>query len=152
MNNKGFTLVELLATIVVLAMVISIGTYAITGIINNAKEKNYQLLIANTKDGAEVYYQECKYSSKVATNTRIGCTSITENGVVKYQTTLGDLVNYGYLKGNKQDAENDKKFTIVNPKDDVTISECTINVWFDDSSKTVKVSAINPSGSCPKEY
>lgn len=148
MNNKGFTLVELLATIVVLAMVISIGTYAITGIINNAKEKNYQLLITNIKDGAEVYYQECKYSSKVATNSGIECKKVA--GTNKYEADLGTLVKYGYIKGN--DTDNNKKFTISNPKDDKNISTCKINVWFDDSSKTLKVSAVNPSGSCPREY
>ena len=42
-NNLGFTLVELIATIVILALVMGISTYSISAIINNAKEKNYEL-------------------------------------------------------------------------------------------------------------
>ena len=150
MNRKGFTLVELLATLVILAIVLSLGTYAITNIIKSSKEKNYDLLISNIRDGAEVYYQECKYSSKIAPNSGITCNSITENGVVKYQITLGDLVNYGYLKGNKQDESNYKKFTIVNPNDDVSISDCEIRIALIDDK--LVINAVNPSGSCPTEY
>ena len=43
MNNGGFTLVELLATIVLLALVIGIASYSINAIIKNSQEKNYQL-------------------------------------------------------------------------------------------------------------
>ena len=64
MNKKGFTLVELLATIILLAIVLSLSSIAIIGIINSSKEKNYEQLISNIKDGAEVYYQECKYSKE----------------------------------------------------------------------------------------
>ncbi len=61
MNNGGFTLVELLATIVLLALVIGIASYSINAIIKNSQEKNYQLLINNIYDATEVYYQECKF-------------------------------------------------------------------------------------------
>ena len=69
MNNGGFTLVELLATIVLLALVIGIASYSINAIIKNSQEKNYQLLINNIYDATEVYYQECKYTN----NTGITC-------------------------------------------------------------------------------
>ena len=47
MNNKGFTLVELIATIVVLALVMGLASYSIVGIIKRSKEKNYELLVTN---------------------------------------------------------------------------------------------------------
>ena len=40
LNRKGFTLVELLATIAILAIVMGIATFSITAIIKNSKEKN----------------------------------------------------------------------------------------------------------------
>ena len=138
MNNRGFTLVELLATLILLALVIGLGSVAITSLINNAKNKNYALLITNIKDGAEVYYQECKY----ANNSRITCTGNANNG---YTITLGELVTYGYVKGNSTDES--KKYTIVNPLDDENIKNCQIKVTY--TSGKTSVSAINPSGSCP---
>ena len=41
MNKKGFTLVELLATLIVLALVMSLGTYSISSIIENSKENTH---------------------------------------------------------------------------------------------------------------
>lgn len=125
LNKKGFTLVELIATIVVLALVVSISAYAITNIINSAKEKNYELLIKNIKDASETYYQECKYSD------------ITCNDTV----TLQELVNYGYLKGN---GTKDNKMEIINPKDNKNIGACSIAVKNENGKLTIE-------GSCPKE-
>ena len=128
LNKKGFTLVELIATIVVLALVVSISAYAITNIINSAKEKNYELLIKNIKDASETYYQECKYSN----NSGITC-----DDTVKLQ----DLVNYGYLKGN---GTGYNKMVIVNPKDNKNIGACSIAVKNENGKLTIE-------GSCPKE-
>lgn len=140
MNNKGFTLVELLATVVLLALVIGIASYSINAIIKNSQEKNYQLLINNIYDATEVYYQECKYTN----NTGITCSE--EDGSLF--TSLGDLVTYGYLKGNSTDTKNNQ--TIENPNDNVNISACKIKITY--KGGTIQIEAVNPTGSCPKEY
>lgn len=124
LNKKGFTLVELIATIVVLALVVSISAYAITNIINSAKEKNYELLIKNIKDASETYYQECKYSN----NSGITCDDT-------YTVTLQELVNYGYLKGN---GTKDNKMEILNPKDNKNIGACSIAVKYEDGKLTIE--------------
>ena len=138
MNRKGFTLVELLATLIILAVVMSLGTYSIISIINNSKNKNYDLLISNIKDSAETYYQECRF----ANNSGITCTKDGDG----YTTTLGDLVEYGYLKGNSTD--DNKKYTIVNPLDDKSIATCQIRVSYNND---ITITAINPTGSCPTQ-
>ena len=137
MNRKGFTLIELLATIVVLALVISISTYSVITIIKHAREKNYKLLIENIKDASELYYQECKY----ANNTGIACSS---DGTV----TLGDLVKYGYLKGNGTN-ESDK-YTIVNPLNNKDISNCMISITYVDGK--IVVTSLSSDASCSFEY
>ncbi len=139
-NNLGFTLVELIATIVILALVMGISTYSISAIINNAKEKNYELLINNIKDAAETYYQECKYN-EYTNDMGITCSSDSI-------TTLGDLVMYGYLKSNDPDSSSSQK--IVNPKNDEDITTCQIKIT--NNNGNITVIANNPTGSCPKEY
>ena len=111
-NEKGFTLVELLATVVLLAIILTLGTYSITTIIKNTKEKNYNLLVKNIESAVLLYYEECKY----AASDDIVC---SEDNTV----SLGDLVKYGYLKGNGK--KNDQ-YSIVNPKDNTDISSCRI--------------------------
>lgn len=136
-NNLGFTLIELIATIVILTLVMGISTYSISAIIKNSKEKNYELLINNIKDAAETYYQECKYSN----NTGIACSSDSI-------TTLGQLVKYGYLKSNDSESSSSQK--IVNPKDNEDITDCQIQITYNAGS--IKVKANEPTGSCPTEY
>ena len=145
MNRKGFTLIELLATIIILSIVMGIGAYSIIGIMNNSKEKNYELLIDNIKSGVETYYQECAYGDITETETGVKCNVVGTN---TYQITLGDLVTYGYIKGNGEGSN--ALMTLVNPKDDKNINDCTVRVAFS-GGKTV-VTAVNPTGSCPTEY
>ncbi|MFA5696175.1 MAG: prepilin-type N-terminal cleavage/methylation domain-containing protein, partial [Bacilli bacterium] len=42
MNKKGFTLVELLAVIVILAIILAIAVPSITGILNSAKRSAFE--------------------------------------------------------------------------------------------------------------
>lgn len=142
MNRKGFTLVELIATLVILALVMSLGAYSIISIINNSKEKNYELLINNIKDGAETYYNECRF----ANNSGINCTKIDDGS---YNISLGDMVKYGYIIGNSTNKDDDK-YTIVNPNDEENISSCSINIKYENGK--IIVSANTTSGSCPTEY
>ena len=55
MKNKGFTLVELLGVIVVLAIIGGIATLAITNYIGNSKEKVYRNYVATLKTTVEDY-------------------------------------------------------------------------------------------------
>lgn len=135
-NNKGFTLVELIATIVVLSLVMSIGTYSIITIINKSNEKDYQLFIENIKDGAESYYNECRYMNQ---DMDI-CNS-------DYTVSLGDLVDYGFVKGNSKD--NKGYDTLVNPKDKELVTSCRIKVSY---NKEIVVEDITGSGNCPNSY
>lgn len=132
MNKKGFTLVELLATLIVLALVMSLGTYSISSIIENSKEKNYELLISNIKDAAESYYNECRYMPTME------CSEV--NG--GYQISLSELVVSGFLKGNSVDDSNNK---VVDPRDNNDMSNCIINI-----SKSSGRVNVTYGSNCPK--
>lgn len=56
MNKKGFTLVELLAVIVVLAIIMVIAVPTILGNLNIAKKKSFQLEAQRILDNAMAFY------------------------------------------------------------------------------------------------
>ena len=145
LNNKGFTLVELIATIVILVLVMSIGSYAITGLIKKSKETNYKILIENINNAVEGYYQECKYSDVGL----IDCPDAGADGY--YSTTLGTLVEYGFLKGNSEVGTGaNKVMTLVNPNDNENISNCIVKYKYGDGK--VIVVAGSTGGACPTGY
>lgn len=55
MNKKGFTLVELLATLVILAVIIGIVLISSTGGFSNAKDKTEEVFVKTIKDALEIY-------------------------------------------------------------------------------------------------
>lgn len=118
-NEKGFTLVELLATVLILALLVGIGTYSITRVINNSKKKNMDLLIGNIQDGAEIYYNECKYGGSELEICN------------KESITLGDLVDNDFITGNGKDADTGNEI-LVNPNTNKLIGDCVIGVSYND--------------------
>lgn len=57
MNNKGFTLVEVLATVVILGLVMGIAVYGINGTINNSKNRTEELFVERIKDSIDNYLE-----------------------------------------------------------------------------------------------
>lgn len=146
LNKKGFTLIELLAAIVLFAIVAGFGTYSITNVIKASKEKNYNLLIKNIKDAAEVYYQECKYGDGESLGVK--CTG-TDNRLI---IQLKSLVEQGYLTGNAK-RKNDKKYTLINPNTNEDISNCAIAISYvsgnDDNDKHKIIVESGGEDGCP---
>ena len=57
-NNKGLTLVELLAAIAILGIMSGIGVTAVSKILQNSKEKYYESLRNNIVSAAKSYYAD----------------------------------------------------------------------------------------------
>ena len=55
MKNKGFTLVELLAVLVILGLLITLAVPNILGVSKNVKEKSYQTKILILFDNSIIY-------------------------------------------------------------------------------------------------
>lgn len=120
-NNKGFTFVELLAVIAVLAVVITISIYTITNTINNAKEKGYQTTINNIEQEADDYITE-GLSNFYWTNSY--------DGTYQYQCVkVQDLIDGGYLKNSILDSYVSKNRKVLN-SDNIYLER-------DTSSKTI---------------
>lgn len=61
MNNKGFTLVELIATIALLAVISVISFVSINGVIENNKVSNCEDLVNNIKSVSKEYFSDYRY-------------------------------------------------------------------------------------------
>jgi len=64
MNRKGFTLVELLATIIVLAIVVGITVPSVSSVIRKSKEKSEEAFVETIKDVMDVYISSSARSLK----------------------------------------------------------------------------------------
>jgi prepilin-type N-terminal cleavage/methylation domain-containing protein len=137
MNNKGFTLVELVATILILGLIMGIGGYTITKLINKNKQNSYNLLITEIKESLNTYYQECSYAA------------IQETCGDSGNIILGDLVVKGFLKGNStiETGANKEKFTLVNPNTGDNIYNCNIEWKYNDGKFIITDKS---GGKCPK--
>ena len=55
MNRKGFTLVELLAVLVILAIVVGLSVYSVGNIFSNTKEKSEDVFVETIRDAMDMY-------------------------------------------------------------------------------------------------
>jgi len=139
MNNKGFTLVELIAIIVLLALVMSIGAISVTTVIKKAKEKDYELLVENIKGAVEMYYQERTYSKTDV----VACPSADASGWINIE--LGDLVEYGFIKGNA--AASDGSLILTNTDDGRDLASCKIKYRY--NAGKIEIKHVSGGSSCP---
>ena len=89
MNKKGFTLVELLAIIVILGLVTGIAITVILTVLSNAKDKSIELTKRNIREQSEKYIYEGFSNSnwkRSNSNEEYKC------------VTVQDLIDVGYYK------------------------------------------------------
>ena len=100
MKKKGFTLVELLAILVILSMIAIIVYPNITHSIKEAKEELSSTQIASIKDAAQLYV-----------NDNVGNDDFFASD--REEVTLKTLVDYGYINGSTYDLLNNKQFDLT---------------------------------------
>lgn len=109
MNRKGFTLVELLATILILAIVSGLAVYSIGNIFDETKEKSEDVFVGTIKDAMEMYLtssnaKRLNYSTQCAntlnksynSNVKVYKVNTNFNAVITSEykpLTQNDLVN-----------------------------------------------------------
>ena len=101
LNNKGFTLIELIATIALLAVIAIISFVSINGVVNQSKVNDCEALVMNIKSAAKEYVSDNRYAS------------------INKNITAQDLINGKYLSS-----------PIINPftKEDIDASTIKINI------------------------
>ena len=153
LNNKGFTLVEVLAVIVIIGLLAGIAIPNVLSSINTSKNKAKEIMINNIKTGTKIMFEEVnngidvyKYDNdgnKTSDKINISGNTITIN--------LQTLVSNGYLRGASND-ENTKKI-LLDPITNKNIGYCQITIIRDTSEKNgnkVSYTITNNSGNdCP---
>jgi len=118
LNNKGFTLVELLAVIVLLAVITTIAVPSIMGVSSNIKKNLLETKLDLIIEDAKLYGQD--HMSEIAKNSTTydshKCSTIT----VKY------LVEQGYLTEDEDDIDAGY---IINPVDNTSLDNQSIILY-----------------------
>lgn len=113
-NKRGFTLVELLCVITLLALISVIATTGIMTISKKSKENMYcakiEIIESVAKDYGRKYEKELNNSS------------VLYNGYKSLKIKVSDLVKNGYLEGDKEDI-------VINPIDDSSLNSTEIIIY-----------------------
>ena len=118
LNNKGFTLVELLAVIVIVGLVLASSTYVVINAINNSKETGSELNEKNIFEAARIYTIECSSDT-------IDCDSkwIEKEEIEYFCVSIDELKNKGLLKEDVTVSDENKQIIIKRNKDNSVINE-----------------------------
>lgn len=119
MNNKGFTLIELIITILLLALITSITIPVIGDIREKHKVSQYYELLNNIANACKLYVTDNRYDN----NFNIKCSSGVD--IYTFEVSLKDLKDESYISDS-----------VKNPIDNTDVPEDTnVSVAFNCSTK-----------------
>ena len=152
LNNKGFTLVEVLAVIVILGVIGGIATSSVLSSINTSKESSYKLMVNNIIIASENLYKEVSFGNTIYKYEQDGqknkITIDSSDNTIKIN--LQTLVSNGFLTGSentRQDETNKNKRCIKNPKTKEDIGTC--NITIKKNNKIYTVFPTTETANCP---
>lgn len=113
MNKKAFTMIELLAVVLILGVVLAIAVTSYNGYLNTSRDKSFKLAINSLRDIVEEAYIDCS-SNNPNNDFCLNHKRPTTNSDKIY---LYELINSGYSE------------KVKNPYD--TNSECDSNSYIE---------------------
>ena len=135
MNKKGFTLVELLAVLVLISLLMGLAIPGINRISNNMKKKSYNQKMKLIESAAVLWGQDNK--------TRLQADTDCSSEISKCKKiTIADLIKENYLDSDN----NSGKY--INPKNDEDMKDCIVFVYKQNKRVYAKFDNGSDSESC----
>lgn len=133
MDNRGFTLVELLAVVCIVALV---GTIAVPNILKSldiGKDSSDRVLYGNIRTALQTMYEEIRYNeAEVYSYTTSSATAGSNISIAvgdSITTNVQTLVGNGFLTGiNNEDKSVNKNYKIVLNSEGKDIGVCEVKV------------------------
>ena len=155
-DNKGFTLVEVLAVVVIIGILGGLTAKGVLSSINTGKEASYKLMINSIVTASQTLYEELEYGgSKILSYNYDNNQNISQGNEVTINnnntitTNLQTLVSNGFLSGFTDEDESGNKY-LIDPKSKKNIGSCKITITKSNDIYSVAPVGIDPI--CPKKY
>ena len=131
LNRKGYTLIELLAVILIISLIINLSIFGIINAINSSKEKAATLSINSIKEAAETYATEKNDDSSYWLD-------ITDKDNKYFCTTIEELMNKGLLdkKANIKSKDFDIHSYVLVKKNKVTFVNSNAEILTKDKANS----------------
>ena len=160
LNNKGFTLVEVLVTVGIIVLISVIAVPNVLRALNSGREQSYNIMVQNIKTAAINLYEEVYSNDLLDDDTVIykyndngerdgNKVVISSNSIT---VNLQTLVSNGYLSGSVSNDSGTK--TIYEPKENKPIGGCIIKITRNVNNNKVTYTVAPKSGGdgCPDSY
>lgn len=120
-TKKGFTMVELLAVIVIISIILTIISFAVSGVMKKNKqaalEAKKEIILKQARQYGQDY-EELFYNSSKRYKSKYVCTQIT----------VGTLVTAGYIDEDDKDTSSGEK-DVVNPQTGESMKNMKIVIY-----------------------
>jgi len=132
-NKKGFTLVEILATIVLISLLLGLGIPGIMKISQNMKKRNYNTKVDLIEQAGILWGQNNKTELQrdkcdIDKDSNTGESGKESNCRVK---KIDDLIKSDYLEADGKDDSNN--YIYINPETDKNIIACEVYIYIKDN-------------------
>lgn len=145
MDKKGFTLIELIATIVIMALILIMVMPSITALVNNNQDKSYEYYADSLIEAAKIFVsKEGEDISSLGTLNFTGCVDITYQNLLNddlINPYTDDTINCTNAKIRYTKERNKESYTvnltcidtttneIVYSKNDIPNNTCTVTAY-----------------------
>ena len=164
-DNKGFTLVEVLAVVVIIGILGGLTAKGVLSSINTGKEASYKLMINSIVTASQTLYEELEYGgSKIWSYNYDNNQNISKEDEVKINnnnnitTNLQTLVSNGFLSGSSGFTDEDESGNkyLINPKSKENIGNCKIKITKETSDNNKIIYKVEKNDDtvdkCPVKY